>query len=309
MDRPIQIGLVGYGKIARDQHAPALRRNPAFQLVAAADPIAQGGDIAIYPTLEAMLDACPDIEAVAVCTPPVARRALASAALARGKHVLLEKPPAASLSEVEALRQQAQSMGLTLFAAWHSRFAAAVAPARLVLAHRRLRYVKIDWREDVRHWHPGQAWIWRPGGLGVFDPGINALSIATAILPRPFFVTGADLHFPANCEAPIAADLAFADANGLAIIAGFDWLQTGPQTWDIVIETDEGRVELQQGGSRLIVDGVVLVDAADVEYPGVYQRFAELIASGASDVDVAPLRQVADAFLLGRRHVAAPFED
>jgi hypothetical protein len=43
--------------------------------------------------------------------------------------------------------------------------------------------VEIVWHEDVRKWHPGQQWIWEPGGFGVFDPGINALSIATRIFP------------------------------------------------------------------------------------------------------------------------------
>jgi D-galactose 1-dehydrogenase len=47
--------------------------------------------------------------------------------------------------------------------------------------------VNVIWREDVRVWHPGQDWIWQPGGLGVFDPGINALSIITHILPARSF--------------------------------------------------------------------------------------------------------------------------
>ena len=42
---------------------------------------------------------------------------------------------------------------------------------------------RIIWKEDVHHWHPGQRWIWEPGGFGVFDPGINALSVLTEILP------------------------------------------------------------------------------------------------------------------------------
>ncbi|MFX5656779.1 hypothetical protein ABTE24_21610, partial [Acinetobacter baumannii] len=50
------------------------------------------------------------------------------------------------------------------------------------------RKVKVIWREDVRHWHPDQEWIWQPGGLGVFDPGINALSIVTEILPQAMFL-------------------------------------------------------------------------------------------------------------------------
>ncbi|RAG46972.1 gfo/Idh/MocA family oxidoreductase, partial [Burkholderia multivorans] len=86
--------------------------------------------------------------------------------------------------EVAALEALARSRGLTLFATWHSRCASAVEPARAWLATREIRAVQVRWKEDVRRWHPGQQWIWEPGGLGVFDPGINALSIVTRILPR-----------------------------------------------------------------------------------------------------------------------------
>ncbi len=60
----------------------------------------------------------------------------------------------------------------------------------------------------MRHWHPNQAWIWEPGGFGVFDPGINALSILTEILPGPFTVGSARLVTPANVQTPIAAEVA-----------------------------------------------------------------------------------------------------
>src|SRR5437899_2197349 len=133
-----------------------------------------------------------------------------------GKHVLLEKPPGATVSELEPLVAAARESGRTLFATWHSRFAPAVEPARSFLASREIKSVVVEWKEDVRVWHPGQAWIWEPGGLGVFDPGINALSIMTHILPRPFFLTRAELSFPRNRAAPIAADLAFSDDTGLA---------------------------------------------------------------------------------------------
>jgi len=53
----------------------------------------------------------------------------------------------------------------------------------------------------------------------------------------------------------------------------------------------------------------VLVDAPEAEYPGLYRRFVELVAAGTSDVDLAPLRLVADAFMLGSRRTVEPFED
>lgn len=41
----------------------------------------------------------------------------------------------------------------------------------------------------------------------------------------------------------------------------------------------------------------------------LYKRFAELVKSGTSDVDLAPLRHVADAFMLGRRKFVEAFYD
>jgi D-galactose 1-dehydrogenase len=197
----------------------------------------------------------------------------------------------------------------TLFATWHSRFAPAVEPAREWLASRRIASIHIAWKEDVRVWHPGQAWIFEPGGLGVFDPGINALSILTRILPHPVFVTAAELAFPANREAPIAANLKLADSTGLPVTAEFDFRQTGPQSWDITADTDQGRMTLSGGGRRLAVDGKILCEAPDAEYRELYHRFVELTATGESDVDLTPFRLVADAFMLGKRTVVEPFLD
>jgi D-galactose 1-dehydrogenase len=201
----------------------------------------------------------------------------------------------------------ARETGRTLFAAWHSRFAPAVEPARAFLAERRIKSVAVEWKEDVRVWHPGQAWIWEPGGFGVFDPGINALSILTRILPRPFFLTKAELSFPANRAAPIAADLVFSDDDDLPIHAAFDFRQIGPQTWDIRVDTDAGRLTLAGGGRRLTHNDRTLVDEEKAEYPALYRRFVELIGEGASDVDLSPLVHVADAFMLGRRRDVEPF--
>ncbi|MEY9415574.1 hypothetical protein ABIF69_002016 [Bradyrhizobium japonicum] len=167
----------------------------------------------------------------------------------------------------------------------------------------------INWKEDVRVWHPGQGWIWEPGGLGVFDPGINALSILTRILPRPVFVTAAELAFPANCQAPIAANLTLTDIGGLPVTAEFDFRQTGPQSWDILVETDQGRMTLSGGGRRMAIDGETVAEAPDQEYRELYGRFVKLTATGARDVDLAPLRLVADAFLLGKRNIVEPFVD
>jgi D-galactose 1-dehydrogenase len=306
---PLRVAIVGFGKIARDQHVPAIAATEGVELVAVADPKAALPGVPHAATLDQLLRDGPEIDAVSICTPPQARQRQAAMALAAGKHVLLEKPPGATVAEIMPLHAVAQQSRRTLFTAWHSRFAPAVEPARQLLAGRKITSVRITWKEDVRVWHPGQAWIFEPGGLGVFDPGINALSILTRILPQSVYVTSADLAFPANRDAPIAASLTFADALGLKITAEFDFRQTGPQSWDIDIETDDGPVSFSQGGRKLRVGDRQHVDAAKAEYPALYRRFRELAASGECDVDLAPLQLVADAFLLGRRRTVEPFED
>ena len=303
----LRIAIVGLGKIARDQHIPSIAATDGVELVAIASRNASLDGVAHFATLDELLAKASNIDAVALCTPPQGRHAQAAAALKAGKHVLLEKPPGATVSELGPLVAAARQTGRTLFATWHSRFAPAVEPARAFLANRRIKSVVVEWKEDVRVWHPRQAWIWEAGGFGVLDPGINALSIMTHILPRPFFLTRSELSFPRNRAAPIAADLSFSDDTGVPIHVEFDWRQTGPQTWDIRVETDAGRLVLSSGGSRLVHDDRILVDEKQAEYRGIYRRFIELIGNGASDVDLSPLAHVADAFMLGRCRDVDPF--
>ncbi|MCF6368169.1 Gfo/Idh/MocA family protein [Rhizobium halophilum] len=305
----IRLGIVGLGKIARDQHLGAIQATDGVELVAVASRNAALDGLASFNDIEELLASDVQVDAVSLCTPPQGRFEQAKAALDAGKHVMLEKPPGASVSEVHALESLAKENGLTLFSTWHSREAAAVEPTRALLANRKIRNVSVDWKEDVRHWHPGQAWIWEPGGLGVFDPGINALSIVTRIMPEPFHLVQADLFFPKNRAAPIAANLSFKTSSGVPIAAEFDWRQTGPQTWDIRIDTDEGPIVISHGGSRLSVDGEQRLVEEDREYRNLYNQFVRLVGEGRSDADFSPLVHVADAFMLGRRHAVESFED
>jgi len=305
---PVRIAVVGLGKIARDQHLPVIAASPAFELVAGVTPSSTLDGVPCFRSLDEYLATRPAAEAIAMCQPPQVRAAATLQALAAGRHVLLEKPPAASLSEVEALIAAATRARVTLFAAWHSRFAAAVAPARAWLSGRRVTAAAISWKEDVRRWHPGQQWIWEPGGLGVFDPGINALSIATSILPEPLRLEDAVLEVPENRAQPIAATLAMRSGDA-AVQAVFDWRQEGPQSWDIRVDTDSGRIDLADGGARWMIDGVEQPVGQESEYAALYRHFADLVVTGTSDVDAAPLRLVADAFMRGRTDRVSAFHD
>lgn len=305
----VQLGLVGLGTIARNQHLAAIAATEGITLAAVASRNASLPDVPCHRDIATLLAREPAVGAISLCTPPQGRFDQAAAALAAGKHLMLEKPPGSTIAEVMALAALAERHGVTLFATWHSREAAAVETARAHLAGAELRRCRITWKEDVRKWHPGQQWIWQPGGLGVFDPGINALSIVTRILPEPIHLTAAELSYPANRATPIAAALDFRTTGGTPVSAVFDWRQEGPQTWDIEVETAAGRLTLSGGGSRLAIDGREQMAAPDREYAGLYRRFVELIRAGRSDADLSPLILVADAFLLGRRLEVEPFLD
>lgn len=291
------IALVGIGKIARDQHIPAIDADPHWTLAATVSRNASVDGVDNYPTLEALLAARPDIGTISLAIPAQPRFDYASLAINAGRHVMLEKPPGVSVAECRALESLARRRGVSLYASWHARHAEGVSAARNWLTSRTLTRLHINWKEDVRVWHPGQEWVWEPGGLGVFDPGINALSIMTEILPVPVHLTAATLETPLGRQTPIAASLSFHHPDGADVRADFDWRLTGEPLWNISLETDEGSLELSFGAASM-----------DVEYQRLYHRMAELVTHSDIDVDLSPLMHVADAFMLGRQISVEPFD-
>ena len=136
----------------------------------------------------------------------------------------------------------------------------------------------------------------------VFDPGINAFSIATRIFPGPLFVRQADLSVPANGQTPIAVDAQFASpqADG-PLHVNLDWRRTEGEEWTITARTTDGHdVRLTGGGAELSLDGKPASTPGPGEYPDIYARFVDLIDERRSEVDIAPLRLVADCLLLGK---------
>ncbi|MBM0106062.1 Gfo/Idh/MocA family oxidoreductase [Steroidobacter sp. S1-65] len=302
-----RLALVGVGKIARGQHLPALAGSEGFELVAAVNRDGPIAGLSSFADLQSMLESGIEVDAVSLCTPPACRYELARMALDAGLHVMLEKPPAATVTEVHDLEARARQRGRTLFTTWHSREAGGVEPARAWLSERVIESVSVTWKEDIRVWHPGQDWILQAGGMGVFDPGINALSILTRILPGRLTLESASLDFPNNCQSPIAAEMVLSHAGAARVAASLDFLYTGTPCWNIEVRTDRETLLLTEGGHRMFIDETPHLAGSDQEYARLYRRFSDLIATGACDVDCRPLRLVEDALMLGRRHERAAF--
>jgi D-galactose 1-dehydrogenase len=306
------VAVIGIGKISIDQHLPVIAKNPSFELAATVSQRGVSvGDTPSFKTAEQLYKAMPDLEAVAICTPPGVRHTIVREALNAGKQVLMEKPPTATVSEMDDLIAHAKRAGRVLFATWHSQYNAAVDRARDILARDGVRSVRIDWRENVRKWHPGQDWVWEPGGFGVCDPGINAMSIFTKIMPEPFFVDSAVLTVPANRQTPVDVQIRFktGDKDGPDLSAHFNWLEGDDEVWTQTIVTGKGQtLKLRNGGAVLDIDGVEAVNEKPQEYEKIYARFAELLDTGKINADDAPLRLMADVFFTGRRETGPAFD-
>jgi D-galactose 1-dehydrogenase len=92
-----------------------------------------------------------------------------------------------------------------------------------------------------------------------------------------------------------------------------DFHYQGEPAWDIELHTDGGVMRLSAAATQLTIDGKNYgapgSGGSHDEYIALYRRFAELIASGKSDVDVTPFRLMADIYLVGKHDIIAPFHE
>jgi D-galactose 1-dehydrogenase len=306
-----KIAVVGIGKIALDQHLPSIAKNEHFNLVAG---VSRNGAITNVPCFESLADLKKStllVDCVALCTPPSVRLVMAKESLDAGWNLLIEKPPTPTVGELLAMQAYAVKRKRVLYATWHSRYNESVDEAKKLLLGKHVDFLRVTWKEDVNRWHPGQEWIWQSGGFGVFDPGINALSIVTKILPEPVFVDSAVIEIPSNSATAIGADIRFKRGDGAKadLSAVFDWRQKGEQTWEIEIGTKDGlKLHLKNGGSVLVVNGEIVKEAVLHEYEDIYAKFARLLKAKKSHVDASPLQLVSDCFMLAKPVVVGKFE-
>lgn len=138
-EKTLRAALVGTGAVA-NAHARAVAAYPRAELVAVADLSREKaqefaeryGISAAYGDLDEMLAAeQPDV--VLVCTPPGPHRAQSLAAFAAGAHVIVEKPPAPSLDELDEMRAGAVAAGRQLAVVFQQRTGTAAAHVRGLL--------------------------------------------------------------------------------------------------------------------------------------------------------------------------------
>ncbi|UXU75635.1 MULTISPECIES: NAD-dependent epimerase/dehydratase family protein [unclassified Paracoccus (in: a-proteobacteria)] len=119
MTSDLRVGIIGAGYIA-PWHADAIRATPGARLVAVCDPardaaeaLAHSHGIAAFADLDQMI-AAGVCDVVHILTPPNLHRDLAIRCLNAGLHVLVEKPVALSVAELDEMAAAAQAAGRQL---------------------------------------------------------------------------------------------------------------------------------------------------------------------------------------------------
>src|SRR5262249_49753153 len=139
MTRPVRIGIIGAGGIAR-AHMMAYQRVPGVEIVAIADllperaeAMARGWNIPhVFADHRALLE-LNGIDAVSVCTFNQAHRQPTVDALQAGKHVLVEKPLAFALDDAVAMIGAARRSGKILHTGFWQRWQPDLLAAKRIV--------------------------------------------------------------------------------------------------------------------------------------------------------------------------------
>jgi predicted dehydrogenase len=174
--RPLEIALIGAGIRGAEVYGQLIRRHPiGARVVAIAEVDAGraqraaallGGEIAVHASGEALLAGPRLADAIVIATPDRAHADLAVAAIARGYHVLLEKPIGISRAEVLAVAEAAaRAPAVTVTVAHVLRYTDFFRTIKRLLADRRIgRLVGIQHTENVAYWHFAHSFVrgnWR----------------------------------------------------------------------------------------------------------------------------------------------------
>jgi predicted dehydrogenase len=182
-DRTVRIGLVGCGRAAETRHLPALAKIPGTVVAGLADanpqPLKRVADrFGIkhrYENYRKLLEE-PGVDAVAVCVPAPSHAEVAIAAVNAGKHVLIEKPMAATLADSERIMAcAADSPGLKIMVGLNMRWHRLVRKGREIIRTgglgkiRSARSILSSYHASVPDWGARRC----SGGGVLFELGVH----------------------------------------------------------------------------------------------------------------------------------------
>ncbi len=309
---PISTALLAYGMSGKLFQAPFLAAHAGFQLQAVVERTEKRmhhdypGIVSYGSVAEVLAD--PAIELVVVNTPSDTHVELAKQALAAGKHVLLEKPVATSVAQLDELLALAQAHNRHLLAYQNRRWDTDFGAVRRVVESGQLgQLIEVQLRYDrykpLLHTKAFKETAARPGSGLVFDLGPHVLDQAISLFGAPLRVdktvghyrpgTQVDdyfhlhLHYPNGLNVWVASGLLIADPVPAYVLHGtlgsYHKHRTDPQEAQLLAglkPTDPafGHERPDQAGRLTLAapDGT-LTTAPDPAAPGNYRGLFEAV--------------------------------
>lgn len=313
--RETTIGLIGFGEIGKKCHGPALREKYKvypLRLVGIGDVHPQD----IYPDVMFVEDYRDllkrnDIDAISIATPPNTHYQIAIDALRVGKHVMVEKPPALTMEQLNEMEKVAEDVGVVLFTAFHTRYRDEVVGAKEYLVNQDISEIEIVRFQNVHNYHDTEkGWIFNKeigGGGIVMDDGSNFISSTLGALGdnADFTVTSVRLGSPPGIAVETNADVNFLVNKHVRGSLKMNWLHEGDEVGTITIRTLQDECVIDLVKSQLLRNGKPIIGEAakkqsvfdmSIEYQRVYADFAQAIADGICSVRKKELQFVLDVY-------------
>jgi predicted dehydrogenase len=282
--RMLKGAIVGFGEVARNGHWPAYASSREVEIVAVVDRTAERRkvaqeslpSVATFSTLEE-LAAGAEIDFVDICTPPALHGEPMLDALARGWHVLCEKPFLLDLSELEKVRSLARERGCAVVPVHNWKYAPIVRRATEILragAIGELRGVEIETLrvEDCAAADPDRP-NWRrdpaiAGGGVLMDHGWHAIYLARQWFGTEPTEVHASLHrtTPAGAEDEATLTLVFPSGQAKIFV-----------TW---------RADVRRNTMRLVGErGEIAIDDDTLRVGDESIRFESALSAGSHHAD------------------------
>jgi UDP-N-acetyl-2-amino-2-deoxyglucuronate dehydrogenase len=272
------VGIVGWGSIARI-HAEALYDLPDARLAAVhrrggTRPEGLPAEVAVVSDLDDLL-ASNDVDIVVVCSPTGLHARQAEAALAAGKHVVVEKPLARWPDDARSVIASAQAHGRLLSTVSQRRFepavrAAATAVAGGSLGRPILGEALVRWRREPAYYAQAgwRGTVAEDGGV-LLNQGIHVVDLLRWLMGPVDVVHGsvATRVHAIEAEDTAAASLTF-DSGALGIISATTATRPGT-AGELNLFFEHGSIGLTESGlTRWEVPGMARPDALDGAVPG-----------------------------------------
>jgi len=296
----LKVAMVGLGKMGLF-HAALLGTMPGVRLVAVADADAalagpvrsMGLTVPFFRSVQQLL-AARRVDAVVVCTPTFTHDPIVRACLARGVHVLVEKPLAQDGGRARELADLAAAAGVVHAVGYHLAASPVFERARTLLEAGVVGPVR-DYRAWLRHGEvlgPKRGWMFdraQAGGGLVRNTASHVIFLLEWLFGSPARVDArtAAVHSTA-IEDTVSARFEY--ASGLTGALEASWSVVGKPIMEVEVEVTGEAGTLRVGGTEVRLDlvrpsppfaaGRHRVHASDLVQEGIYNLAPE--ASGAA---------------------------